>query len=101
MLAETPLVKNLENIKFEKILLNGCADLSGRFVEIEASLVREKMRQATRETEKLNSAVKSLIKTPKLPDYLIGACILARTNHDQAIRRWNSGASAKRTKSAA
>ena len=27
MLAETPLVKNLENIKYEKILLNGCAAL--------------------------------------------------------------------------
>ena len=101
MLAETPLVKNLENVKYEKILLNGCADLSERFVEIEASRVREKMRQATQETEKLHSAVKSLIKTPKLPDYLIGASILARTNHDQATRCWSSDTSAKCTKSAA
>ncbi len=77
MLAETPLVKNLENAKYEKIILNDCVDLSERFAEIEAGLVRKKMRQATQETEKLDSAVKRLIKTPKLPDYLIGACIPA------------------------
>jgi hypothetical protein len=84
MLAETPLVKNLENAKYEKIILSGCTNLSERFAEIEASLVREKMRQETRETEKLHSVVKRIIRTPKLPYYLIGARISGCTKCDQA-----------------
>jgi hypothetical protein len=76
MLAETPLVKNLENAKYEKIILSGCCDLPERFAEIEASLVREKMKQATQEAEKLPSVVKCLIRMPKLPDHVIGVWAL-------------------------
>ena len=76
MLAETPLVKNLENAKYEKIILSGCSGLPERFAEIEASLVREKMKQATQEAERLPSVVKCLIRMPKLPDHVIGVWVL-------------------------
>ena len=84
MLAETPLIKNLENEKYEKIILSGCATLAERFAEIEAKQVREKMKQATEEAEKLQPVVKSLIRMPKLPDYLIGARIPAHSQQNQA-----------------
>jgi hypothetical protein len=86
MLAETPLVKNLENEKYERIILSGHATLSECFAEIEAKRVREKMKQAAQETEKLHPVVKSLIKIPQLPDYLIQACIPACTKDSQAAR---------------
>jgi hypothetical protein len=76
MLAETPLVKNLENAKYEKIILSGCSDLSERFAEIEAGLVREKMKQATQEAWKLPSVVKCLIRMPKLLDHVIDVLAL-------------------------
>lgn len=82
MLADTPLVKNLENKKYEKILLGGCNSLAERFVEIEAKEVREKLKQATQREDKLHPAVKRLIKMPKLPDYLIG--IPTRPQFNQA-----------------
>ena len=82
MLADTPLVKNLENKKYEKIILGGCDTLAERFAEIEAKQVREKLKQATQREDKLHPAVKRLIKMPKLPDYLIG--IQARTQLNQA-----------------
>ena len=72
MLAETPLIKNLENKKYEEIILSGKATLAERFAEIEANQAREKMKQATQTAEKLHPAVQSLIRIPNLPDCLIG-----------------------------
>ena len=71
MLAETPLVKNLENRKYEKIILSGCATLAERFAEIEAKQVREKMGQAAQGMEKLHPAVKNFIRKSNLLDRLI------------------------------
>ena len=72
MLADTPLIKNLENKKYEKIILGCCDSLAERFAEIEAKEVREKLKRAMQREDKLHPAVKRLIKIPKLPDYLIG-----------------------------
>jgi len=72
MLADTPLIKNLENKKYEKIILGSCDTLAKRFAEIEAKEVREKLKQAMQREDKLHPAVKRLIRISKLPDYLIG-----------------------------
>ncbi len=72
MLADTPLIKNLQNKKYEKIILGDCDTLAERFAEIEAKEVRRKLKQAEQREDKLHPAVKRLIKMPKLPDYLIG-----------------------------
>jgi lipoate-protein ligase A len=61
MLADTPLIKNLENKKYEKIILSGCAILAERFAEIEAKEVREKLKQAMQRDDKLHPAVKRLM----------------------------------------
>lgn len=71
MLADTPLIKNLENKKYAKIILGGCDTLAERFAEIEAKQVREKLKQAEQREDKLHPTVKRLIKMPKLLDYLI------------------------------
>lgn len=71
MLADTPLIKNLENKKYEKIILSGCDTLAERFAQIEARQVRKKLKQAEQREGKLHPFVKRLIKMPKLLDYLI------------------------------
>jgi len=43
MLADTPLVKNLSNPQYVKIILNGHSTLKDRFTEIDERLVRKKM----------------------------------------------------------
>ncbi len=72
MLADTPLIKNLQNKKYEKIILGGCDTLAERFAQIEAKQVRKKLRHAEQREGKLHPIVKRLIKMPKLPDHLIG-----------------------------
>jgi hypothetical protein len=39
MLADTPLVKNLENEEYVKIILNGRASLAELFSEIDANVI--------------------------------------------------------------
>ena len=45
MLADTPLVKNLSNPAYAKIILNGHATLKDRFAEIDQKLVRKQMAE--------------------------------------------------------
>ena len=45
MLADTPLVKNLSNPEYAKIILNGHPTLKDRFAEIDERLVRKQMAQ--------------------------------------------------------
>ena len=42
MIADTPLVRNLENPGYLKILLNGQATLEERFAQIDTETVRER-----------------------------------------------------------
>ncbi len=66
MLANTPLIKNLENEEYLKIILNGKDSLHERFAEIDAKLVREEMKK-NNEHEKLSPKMKKLIRMPNLP----------------------------------
>jgi hypothetical protein len=61
MLAQTPLVKNLDNEAYQKILLNGHATLEEVFAEIEPAQVRQEMRQATQNPEKMPAKLKRYI----------------------------------------
>jgi len=46
MLADTPLVKNLSNPEYVKIILNGHNTLEDRFAEIDEKLVRQEMKKS-------------------------------------------------------
>jgi hypothetical protein len=65
MLADTPLVKNLENPDYMKILLNGKANLEERLAEIDAKLVRDELEKAKQKNEKIPAQIKKIIKSQK------------------------------------
>lgn len=71
MLAETPLVKNLENPEYMKIILNGKETLEDRFAEIDAKLVRQELKKSQEDSEKIPANIKAIIKKPQLPEILV------------------------------
>lgn len=70
MLVDTPLVKNLQNPEYLKIILNGKTTLEERFAEIDTQLVREEMKKTQEGLEKIPSEIKKMIKNPELPQML-------------------------------
>jgi len=71
ILAETPLVRNLENPTYIKILLQGKASLEEVFAEIEIDTVRQAFRDAQQTPEKIPSKLKRLIAMPDFPEKLL------------------------------
>lgn len=67
MLAETPIVKNLNNPEYERIILNGKPSLAARFAEVDAALIRKEMKKLGEDEEKLPVEVKKLVKIEGLP----------------------------------
>jgi hypothetical protein len=61
MLADTLLVKNLQNEAYLKVLLNGHASLEELFAAIDPAAVRQERRQATQNPEKLPAKLKRYI----------------------------------------
>jgi hypothetical protein len=61
MLTDTPLVSNLRNPEYLKILLNGQPDLETLFSQIEPSTVRAELHKAQQTPEKLPRPVKRFI----------------------------------------
>jgi len=45
MMADTPLVQNLNNPNYMKIILNDHADLAGRFAEIDIKQARQTLTE--------------------------------------------------------
>jgi hypothetical protein len=68
ILADTPLVRNLENDEYYRIILNGCSTLAERFAQIDDKIVREQLKQARKNQEKISPEVKSIIKQADLPE---------------------------------
>lgn len=71
MLAETPLVKNLQNPDYMKILLTGKTSLAEVFAEIEIDTLREEFRKATLGPDKISPKIKRLIAMPDYPEKLV------------------------------
>jgi hypothetical protein len=71
MLADTPLVKNLENEKYLTVLLNGKNSLEERFSEIDAKEVREEIIKLKSDSYMLSPIIKKLIKFSELPETLV------------------------------
>ena len=67
MLADTPLVKNLLNPEYLKILLDGQPSLEALFAQIEPATVRTELRQAQPNPEKIPCAVKRFIAALPTP----------------------------------
>ena len=62
MFADTPLIKNLENPDYMKVLLNGKNSLAERFAEIDHDKVIAKMKDAREVESKVPRKIKKLIR---------------------------------------
>ena len=71
ILAETPLVRNLENPSYMRILLSGKASLEEVFAEVDIDTFRTAFREAQDVPEKIPSKLKPLIAMPDFPEKLL------------------------------
>ena len=67
ILADTPLVKNLDNPEYLEIILDGCNSLEERFDKIDSRLVLEKLQAEKKNDERVSPVVKEIIRQPDLP----------------------------------
>jgi hypothetical protein len=68
MLADTPLVNNLQNPGYLKILLDGQPTLEALFAQIEPASVREELAKAPQNPERVPRALKRFIASLTSPD---------------------------------
>ena len=68
MLADTPLVRNLENPRYLTILLQGQPTLEERFARIDIETVRQELRAAQASVQKVPSQIRKLIAIPTFPE---------------------------------
>jgi hypothetical protein len=71
ILAETPLVKNLKNPAYMKILLNGKASLEAVFAEIDVDTFRAAFKEARNVPEKVPAKLKALAEMIDFPEKLV------------------------------
>ena len=69
MLADTPLVKNLSNPEYVKIILNGHKTLEERFAEIDEKFVRQEMHRS-KSHQAISTRMKKVLRKPNLPSLL-------------------------------
>jgi len=67
ILADSPLVRNLENDEYMSIILNGCETLAERFSQIDDKLVREKLKEAQDSRNMISPEIKKIITQSDLP----------------------------------
>ena len=70
MLAQTPLARNLQNLEYLKILLDGKTSLEELFAEIEITRLRQELKKAQQNPEKIPAKIKRIIDEPKYPEKL-------------------------------
>lgn len=88
ILAETPLVRNLENEEYSQIILNGCATLAERFSQIDVKQVREHLKEAHQNQERVSTEVKKMIGQANLPDKI--AVLFSQISKTDANRHLRS-----------
>ena len=71
ILAETPLVKNMENPAYMKILLNGKTSLEAVFAEIDVDTFRAAFKEARNTPEKIPAKLKKLAEMIDFPEKLV------------------------------
>ena len=72
MIADTPLVRNLENPQYLKILLQGKLTLEECFAQIDADTVRKEMQAAQIWPDRVPRNIRKLIAAPVFPNALCG-----------------------------
>ncbi|MSU36432.1 MAG: hypothetical protein EXS36_15315 [Pedosphaera sp.] len=72
MIADTPLVRNLENPHYLKVLLHGRSNLEECFAQIDIEAVRTEMQVAQKWPDRVPRKILQLIAVPAFPDALCG-----------------------------
>jgi len=80
MLADTPLVKNLQNESYVKILLDGKPTLAARFAEIDIAAVRKQLNDSRKSLERIPATIKKIIAKPHFPQ-IIAKLFRGRATH--------------------
>jgi hypothetical protein len=70
ILAETPLIRNLQNAAYMEILLDGKSSLEEIFAEIDIKSLRKALREAQESPERIPAALKPLIAMPDFAEKL-------------------------------
>lgn len=71
MLADTPLVRNLDNPDYLQILLRGKKNLAERFADIDIQLVRQEEKENATRWKKYPNRMRELFKVPHLPEKIM------------------------------
>jgi len=71
MFSATPLVKNLDNPEYYKLLLNGRLSLAERFSQIEVTTIQNMFSKEAESAQRINPRIKKLVKDPKLPNRIM------------------------------
>ena len=71
MLADTPLVRNLDNPDYLRILLQGKLTLAERFADIDIQQVRQHEHESSRQFRKYPKHMRRLLRVPHLPRKLV------------------------------
>ena len=64
ILKETPLVKNLGNADYMRIILDGCSTLEERFATIDSKRATEALRKSQENADRVSPKMKKLIRRP-------------------------------------
>jgi len=67
MIADTPLVRNLDHPHYLKIILSGRASLEDRFADVNGDMVRLELNAAQVSADKVPQKIRRLIATPDFP----------------------------------
>jgi hypothetical protein len=70
MLADTLLIKNIENPEYMHMLLDGKENLEGLFAQTDAAQLREELRKAQHAPDRIPTIIKRLIQEPTYPQDL-------------------------------
>ena len=71
MLADTPLVKNLENKAYLPILLDGRQSLEQLFSDIDVQEVRDQIKRLKEESQNASAEIRRIIKNLDQPETII------------------------------
>jgi hypothetical protein len=66
ILADTPLVRNLDNEEYQRIVRGGCSTLAERFAQIDEKMVQAELKRTQTNEDKIPKTLKAMIKQPDL-----------------------------------
>ncbi len=70
MLPSAPLVCNLDNDDYMRIILKGCDNMENRFAQIDCRMVWDQIKQSRKSSAVISPQIKKIIAQPNFPQQL-------------------------------